>query len=577
MKLKFLFAPLFLLILVAGASAQIRDYIFVVRPVYDPSVEAFLDDVSGSLKERGYSDLADHLSGSSGKRFGSGYLYVTEDGSEFILTNRHVLSGAASALLEQEQEDGSLSKLENNSITAMDDGLDLAIVRLSRPEPSAAGLALTDSAPVDGTDVWSAGYPGLAGDPSWQFGKGNITNARARVEELIDPDKSTLIQHSAPVDPGNSGGPLLIEAPSENSGYLVAGINTWKAFSRQAANFAVPSITIRGFLENTFSDNSEAERTKRLEIRSGEFSGLFSEASDMEEFERIDRIARFISMEYVTEAGEAALVEVLQSAPGNIRSAVIKNIAEASPIEGFRLAIAYTIDRNLSGTAVLSPPRTMPAPIPAESGSTLLAFPSGNAEDVETAWKEEFGSWRIVSLESSFGEDTPEKEESRGTSKITFEAPYAVMFFAEYSMIKDLTSLWVGGFGYAFHQYASFGSTIGIGSIEVDDGFSISKTPLIRVLFFGRVQYPVVSDYFFINPFAELRGGIQISPEGDDLSGLLGSWGAGVQIGYNYSSRTNFFLGLAWNREDQASIMSEEESGGGSRNAITISLGIGLL
>ena len=97
------------------------------------------------------------------------------------------------------------------------------------------------------------------------------------------------------------------------------------------------------------------------------------------------------------------------------------------------------------------------------------------------------------------------------------------------------------------------------------------------MLFFGRVQYPVVSDYFFINPFAELRGGIQISPEGDDLSGLLGSWGAGVQIGYNYSSRTNFFLGLAWNREDQASIMSEEESGGGSRNAITISLGIGLL
>ncbi len=577
MKLKLFFTPLFLLLLITGASAQIRDYIFVVRPVYDPSVEAFLEDVSANLKEAGYTDLADYLGDSSGKRFGSGYLYVAEDGSEYILTNRHVLSGAASALLEQEQPDGSLTELENNAIIAMDDALDLAIVRLSRPDPSAAGLSFTDSAPEDGTDVWSAGYPGLAGNPSWQFGKGNITNARARVEELIDPDKSTLIQHSAPVDPGNSGGPLLIEAPSGTDAYLVAGINTWKAFSRQAANFAVPSITIRRFLESTFSDSSEEERAKRLEMRSQEFTALFSEDSEMEEIERIDRIARFISMEYVTEAGEDALLEVLQSAPGNIRSAVLRNIAEASPIEGFRMAIAYTVNRNLSGTAALSPPRSIPAPIPAESGNTLLAFPSGNAEDVETAWKEEYGSWRIVSLESSFGQDTPEEEESRGTSIITFEAPYAVMFFAEYSMINDLTNLWAGGIGFALHQNASFGSSIGIGSVEVDDGFSVSNEPLIRMLLFGRVQFPVVSDYFFINPFAELRGGIQMSPGSDDLSGLLGSWGAGVQIGYNYSSRTNFILSLAWNRENQASMMSTEESDGGSRNAVTISLGLGLL
>jgi serine protease Do len=575
MKLKLVFTHLFLLVLVAGASAQIRDYIFVVRPVYDPSVEAFLEDVSGNLKETGYSDLADYLSGSSGKRFGSGYLHVAEDGNEYLLTNRHVLSGAASALVEQEQTDGSLTELKYNSITAVDDALDLAIIRLSRSEPSASGLALSDIAPVDGTDVWSAGYPGLAGDPSWQFGKGTITNALARVEELIDPEKSTLIQHSAPVDPGNSGGPLLIEAPSEAGGYLVAGINTWKAFSRQAANFAVPSHTIGRFLEDTFSERSEEERAERLATRSREFAELFSQNSDKELIAGIDKLARFISMEYVTKAGEEALVEVLRSAPRNIRSMVIQNIAEASPIEGFRLAIAYTIEQKFSGTAAFSPPRTLPSSIPADSGDTLLTFISKNEGDVETVWKEEFGSWRIAALETSFEQDSSEEEESGATSALTFEAPYAVMFFAEYLMISDLTNLWAGGVGFCFHQYASSGTSVGVGSIEVDDGFSSSNEPLIRMLFFGRLQFPVVSDYFFINPFAELRGGIQMSPGSDDLSGLLGSYGAGIQAGYNYQSRTSFILGIAWNRENQTSMMSSEESGSSAGNTLTISFGIG--
>lgn len=62
----------------------------------------------------------------------------------------------------------------------------------------------------DGTEVWSAGFPGLGGKPMWQLGKGTITNASAKIKELIAPNISTIIQHSAEVDAGNSGGPLLL-------------------------------------------------------------------------------------------------------------------------------------------------------------------------------------------------------------------------------------------------------------------------------------------------------------------------------------------------------------------------------
>ena len=42
----------------------------------------------------------------------------------------------------------------------------------------------------------------------------------------MNPDISSLIQHSAEVDRGNSGGPLLIPSKTTETGYLVIGINT---------------------------------------------------------------------------------------------------------------------------------------------------------------------------------------------------------------------------------------------------------------------------------------------------------------------------------------------------------------
>lgn len=127
---------------------------------------------------------------------------MAPDGRNYLVTNRHVVVDASSADIESESADGAKKAYKACPVVAVDDELDLALLAFPPDErPFKAGLPFADEALSDGEEVWSAGYPGLGDRPAWQFGKGAITNASARVEELVDPELSTLIQHSAQVDP----------------------------------------------------------------------------------------------------------------------------------------------------------------------------------------------------------------------------------------------------------------------------------------------------------------------------------------------------------------------------------------
>lgn len=66
-----------------------------------------------------------------------------------------------------------------------------------------------------------------------------ISNRRVIVEDLGPAEHAVYTQHFAPIDPGNSEGPLLTENPADLSTIRVVGINTWMIRGRQNANFAV--------------------------------------------------------------------------------------------------------------------------------------------------------------------------------------------------------------------------------------------------------------------------------------------------------------------------------------------------
>ena len=243
---------IFALMLATALSAQIKQYIGIVREKHYQSVDEFLDELASSLRSRGHSSYANYVEAYREGGFGSGFIYVDKDGTNYVVTNRHVVSQAASASIEFENDDGSMTKFENLSVLITDDDIDLAILSFEGGKnPFKKGLPIYSGKLSDGQDVVSAGFPGLAGEPVWQFGKGSITNSAARIKDLIDPSISTVIQHSAQIDAGNSGGPLLITSKSAETGYEVVGINTWKAAGRDSTNFSIPAGLVLRLLEQS--------------------------------------------------------------------------------------------------------------------------------------------------------------------------------------------------------------------------------------------------------------------------------------------------------------------------------------
>src|SRR5690606_28710859 len=85
--------------------------------------------------------------------------------------------------------------------------------------------------------VIATGFPGMIGRPSYQTTRGYVSNESFRLEE--DASRPlTYVQHTAPIDPGSSGGPLTDE------GGHVLGVNTMKVTNREAVGLAVPASAI---------------------------------------------------------------------------------------------------------------------------------------------------------------------------------------------------------------------------------------------------------------------------------------------------------------------------------------------
>jgi serine protease Do len=429
------------------AFAQVKNYVGIARQKYSDAQIKFLEDFRDKLQNRGYNSYAEYVDSYLKGGFGSAFVYVDKDGQNYIVTNRHVVSQAASVSLEFEKDDGSLAKYDNLYVLVTDDDIDLAILRFeNNANYFKRGLSFYAGKVYDGQDVVSAGFPGLGDEPVWQFGKGSVTNSAARIKDLIDPAISTVIQHSAQIDAGNSGGPLLVASKSAATGYDVIGVNTWKAVGRDATNFSIPAALALKLIERSKKPlDDKAFKAERQE----KFKAVLSEPNS-----DYTALVKFISYDMAAQKGMDCFEEIFKHGATKVKNRVAAEFA-MNPIEGLRYAVAHDLYGKMSGEGL------------DEKLSNLV-------------WEKESGVYRIASVQGTDGEkkskpkakksgkDDGEAEKKSGDkkSKVSwqgFVSPYtvAVTGGALIPVVKDKSNVELSAGFIAGLEFLPFERNIG--------------------------------------------------------------------------------------------------------------------
>jgi len=190
-----------------------------------PALDGYSSTVVSVVETMGPSvvSIRTQRRGSSGA--GSGVI-ITPD--SYILTNHHVVQHCES--IDVVMSDGGTSTA---TLVGSDSGTDLALLRISTRELSWSRLG--------GSGDMRVGQLAIAiGNPLGFSATVSTGIVSAMDRSLVAENGMTIdriIQHTAPLNPGNSGGPLV------TSNNIVIGINTAIIQRAQGMGFAVPADT----------------------------------------------------------------------------------------------------------------------------------------------------------------------------------------------------------------------------------------------------------------------------------------------------------------------------------------------
>ena len=161
--------------------------------------------------------------------FGSGF--IMDDG--LIVTNVHVVEGCSSAYI---LVNGQEKKIKIEGYVAIDKANDLVILKVSGINQKSLELGFQEI-PEIGEKIFAVGNP-----------KGfNGTFSEGIVSGIRNFDNNQVLQITAPISPGSSGGPVL------NSSGKVVGVAFASFNEGQNLNFAIPIKYVHNLLNNKIS------------------------------------------------------------------------------------------------------------------------------------------------------------------------------------------------------------------------------------------------------------------------------------------------------------------------------------
>lgn len=175
----------------------------------------------------------------------------------YALTNRHVIQNCVVIILRVNGE------RQEAAIAAVDEANDLALLKVTKAN-SDSGFFRNSRRVFLGEPVAVSGYllSGLLAEGL------NFTTGTVSATIGVGND-ARLLQITAPVQPGNSGGPLL-DKSGNVMGVVVAKLDAVKVFKAtgdipQNVNFAVKGVVARGFLDIHGIDYKTADSTNAVD------------------------------------------------------------------------------------------------------------------------------------------------------------------------------------------------------------------------------------------------------------------------------------------------------------------------
>jgi S1-C subfamily serine protease len=217
---------------------------------------------------------------------GSGFL-VSSDGK--IVTNYHVIDGAVALRVFLRDS----TDYEDVALLAADERRDLAVLKVPVSEQPFLPLGL-DSRSNIGDKVYTVGSPlGLDGT----FSEG-LLSARRVVDGV------SLLQMSAPVSPGSSGGPVL------NAVGEVIGVTTASARGGQNLNIAVPARYVQPLLAGVTAPQRRFARAALTPLSGADTTSVLGYTADTLEARDADSRLKVVAAELGRRVGpNAAIVD----------------------------------------------------------------------------------------------------------------------------------------------------------------------------------------------------------------------------------------------------------------------------
>lgn len=531
--MKYALTTALFLILFGTLQAQnnsLREVVATVRPVYSESTVKFLNSFADRLDKQGADSLSAQLKRyAKGNSFGSGFAYTSPiDSQTYILTNRHVVAQAQHVTVEFALEDQSVKSFTNCKIVSVDFDNDLALIALPPGVKLDRALMLATNKAEDGEDVFTAGYPGLADKASWQLGKGIVSNSSVHVENWI-PSKNPIIQHTAQIDPGSSGGPLLRRNPNAPRGFEIIGMNTWKVRDRENANFSIQASVIQSFIDAYLKGDSKMSK-ENLQKQATAFIGSAKDG--------YKPILPFVSYEYISKISLDKFFQMYADAKTDIRKEVKNQFENESPIEGVRVIISSVLAEQMSKSSwafesMENFTTDGPVTVTLKEGDKL----------VKTTWIPDQGMWRISDMESVSFVDN-------GKFRIAREYGYAysVTLVKNFDLVHsgyEYYELLLSGTYRTFYTYGVGFSAGNMYKAMSDDGDQIVNNTGIN--FHGGAQLPVKVGPVYLVPYFRTLASAEIA--GFDGGGFSYGYRIGFEVSYELFPDKYVIAGLGYRKK----------------------------